>query len=119
MKWKICQLVAFIAIVTALTGCEDKKLDKEFDRTKKSNEIIVYIYPNKESVTDSYEEWTGTNDGLLRDGWATWNPVGSDKYFCEIHVTEPRSVKDTNAMETWGHELAHCMYGRYHAKGQR
>jgi hypothetical protein len=32
---------------------------------------------------------------------------------CEIHVVTPRGVED-DYMTTWGHELAHCVFGTYH-----
>lgn len=38
---------------------------------------------------------------------------------CDIYVLRPGGARDYKQQETWGHELMHCVYGLYHAEGQR
>jgi hypothetical protein len=33
---------------------------------------------------------------------------------CVINVLNLRSSEDRDQMNVWGHELAHCKYGKYH-----
>ena len=37
---------------------------------------------------------------------------------CTINVLSLQNSEDRDQMNVWGHELAHCKYGRYHSTPQ-
>jgi len=37
-----------------------------------------------------------------------------DTKTCTIYVPEVLQMDDTKGMKIWGHELMHCVYGKYH-----
>ena len=51
---------------------------------------------------------TNANEG----GCATFDTVTKS---CTIYVLKLQSSDDRNEMSLWGHELAHCKYGKYHS----
>lgn len=81
-------------------------LNPEFDRSGTPMKITVYTYKNKYALNKLHP------DGELpREGWSLW--YQNDSSECEIHVLEGKSIDDDTTM-TWGHELQHCIYGRFH-----
>lgn len=124
-KW-IC---LFFSIVLYIKTIKSEDLDKEFDRTAMKMEITVYVYKDRREVTRALKEHIGdiTRNSMKRnwginwaDGWATWSSVNKKGTpVCIIHVIDPKKTKDYTNMETWGHELVHCMYGNFHKAGDR
>jgi hypothetical protein len=55
------------------------------------------------------------------DGLAQWRITKdmSQLRRCDIYVVKPSSPRDYDVMETWGHELVHCVYGSFHKDGVR
>jgi len=110
-----------------LWACDDQSnLTKDFDRANKPIVLRVFVHKNEKEVTEAYKKHLGPelkNDkyaNALREGWATWSPASvQENPICDVHVVEPRSVKDKRVIETWGHELVHCIYGKYHKPGVR
>ena len=47
-------------------------------------------------------------DADLVEGFARWSPSTT---YCEIYLTKAKYEGD---FKNWGHELAHCVYGRWH-----
>ena len=95
----------------------------DIDRSAQSVETRVYIYKNKREITKAFKASISTNkekllgDNSLIDGWAEW--TSKKPYKCNIHVIKPRSMGSKNTIDTWGHEMLHCIYGDYHRKGIR
>ncbi len=92
-------------------------VDKEFDRSGEELVITVHTYDNYDEVTEAFRNHLGddidkvSNPDHQREGWATWSP---DDNKCDIHVVVPKYAYRSRELETWGHELAHCVYGRFH-----
>jgi len=82
---------------------------KEMDLTGLAVPIRVVIHPSLEDLTKAYGVWYMLENPTPVWGWYTYR-----EGVCEIHVTELKGVRNDPRMQTWGHELAHCMYGRYH-----
>ena len=106
-----------------LASCEpspDSGVTKTHDVTGEYIDIRVMTFDNQSSMQRYLTRNKLTNDEV--DGLAQWvhpkNDLTKVKR-CEIYVVEPSGVKDYNTMETWGHELVHCMYGSFHKKGER
>lgn len=116
-------LSLFVAVVLALSaGCDQsatptprgEPLVKEHDRTNLPILVTVKVYPNHAEVTKAkiaHERERGVRHTGRVMGWAAWNATGTNQ--CHVHVVEPKTYNDSE-LETWGHELAHCVYGRWH-----
>ena len=53
----------------------------------------------------------GAKVGTREAGCATFDP---NVKLCTIYVLKLESSEARDQMWVWGHELAHCKYGRYH-----
>lgn len=112
-RYLVATIVA--ALMLALPACnQDREVAKDFDRSGQPQAITIYVYPNESAVTDAFhKQMAGKNsprDGLTRLGFANW-VLNTNR--CEIHVAKIRTAEDPR-LKTWGHELAHCIYGNFH-----
>ena len=108
MKYFILIVFTFFLISC---GDEKKSMPKDFDRSGKPQIITVHVYPDNKSMGQARKKHDGVADpGLL--GWAVWTEQSPAR--CDIHVVRLRSSGDRSQMTSWGHELAHCVYGRFH-----
>jgi len=104
----------FLIIVAALAAAcgEDKDpMPQDFDRSGEAMTVTVHTYPDQKSMQNARARHDGMNDPALL-GWAAWTAAPPAK--CDIHVVRLQSARDRGQMTTWGHELAHCVYGGYH-----
>lgn len=109
-----CWLGYATAFASALTSDKpaplpDEPIVKQRDFTGIVIPIKVIIHPSNEALNKVHHSFYGYKDVPLVWGW-----YGIRNGICEIHVTELKSVNNDPRMWTWGHELAHCVYGRYH-----
>lgn len=110
-------------MILFVVSCEplpDKGLIKTHDVTGEYLDIRVMTFKSQKGL----QKYLTKNKMTFHevDGLAQWVHPKDDLTKvkrCEIYVVEPKSVRDTDVMETWGHELAHCIYGSFHKKGQR
>jgi len=109
-------------LITAVIACGPKE-DTEI---KGSHNYEGDMFPLVVHVYDSYGELNKAikdiNNGPKVDGFTSWFITKGDSQImsdCQIHVVRPKGVRDVKVLETWGHELAHCVYGTYHKKGVR
>ena len=68
--------------------------------------ITVHAYKNRAELIRNTQEYHTQHER----GLAVWNKSGGR---CHIYVVRPKKVNDKE-FETWGHELAHCVYGTFH-----
>ena len=90
------------------------------DVTGEYLDIRVITFNSQSSLQNHLRSNKITSDEV--EGLASWfHPAGDPQQVirCDIYVVKPSGVKDTSTLQTWGHELAHCIYGTYHIKGQR
>lgn len=113
-----------------LTACEQQSnIDKPINRENKPIVTTVHLYDTKDQVKKKYREiykidYTNQPVDLL--GFAVWNewrdskgnPVEQEgkEFRCDIYAVRPKRVDDA-ATTTLGHELAHCLYGKFHKDG--
>ena len=117
MKSIIQMLGVLFITIALLIGCGDKKEDlvKEFEQHKVTT--TYKFYDNSKEVTKAYREWMGKDlhtdpfGNAKRDGFATWDQYNKT---CVVHTMRVRHVEDKERLELLGHEVLHCMYGRYH-----
>lgn len=84
------------------------------DNSNRQFPITVYTYDSIADLNAAVREKKTSR--LKVKGIAFWyfkskTPDKMDR--CEIHVVTP-ARKDGPHVTTWGHELAHCVYGSYH-----
>lgn len=108
-----------IPLVVFLTGCDPAPLEPTHDVVGIPQTITVYTYSSKKALNKAVAGLEHAPDYEV-EGLAQWriDAIGNVKR-CDIYVEEPSERLDHGAMETWGHELMHCIYGEYHAEGQR
>jgi hypothetical protein len=100
----------------------EETLKEEFTRTE--FKVNIVLHENESAVKRAYEKWMG-RENLRRlnlidakytlYGFAVWT-LPPQEPACTINVVRPKGVNDKRTT-TWGHELQHCVYGRYHASG--
>lgn len=102
LLWLFLMWAGFILIFYLLSP---HKIDiqKEFDFESQPITITTYLYRTEQELRVHYP--FPDRPGKLK-GFATLYPVDME---CEIHV-----LVDHELETTLGHELLHCLYGRWH-----
>lgn len=74
--------------------------------------MSVKVLKDEEAVTQYYRQYH-PDDPLPVEGFAWW---GEDEHgdYCVVAVPAPDGATDRRRMETWGHELMHCVWGHWH-----
>lgn len=87
----------------------------EFDKTEQEMRVTVTVYPTAEALAASHALVTQVHgpdrSGESVNGFSLWTADGD---WCDIHVLKVPSAASHARMEVLGHELAHCLYGKYH-----
>jgi len=101
--------IAITALTLGMLACSSSKstLINE-DHTRLNMEIKVHVFKNKKLLNSALKKEFPREIRTV-EGFAVWYNTVED--YCEIYVTKPDSKFDIN---TWGHELAHCVYGSWH-----
>lgn len=84
-------------------------LDKEFDFEGEQLTIVVNI-TNRQTIQEKFIEATGDTEAEVL---AFANLYPEDKE-CVIYTLPVRHQKDYGRKQLLGHELLHCIYGRWH-----
>lgn len=102
---------AAIALILALAACgpqpaaDGYKFEKtEFDRER--FEVVMVQYDDNKSFLEA-----ATAHGAGTEGLQAFAVLRASDTRCEIHIMR---VATHYAPEWLGHELAHCMHGRWH-----
>lgn len=116
MLQSILSKITLAIMVLFLVSCDpspDKKLSGTQDYTGVQFPITVYTYDSREELNKAVEG--KKPKGQRVEGLALWflKKENREMIRCEIHVVSPSKVDDEHIL-TWGHELAHCIYGTYH-----
>lgn len=111
------RLLFALVIMILLASCGDSESSKSIEGTHNNEgvafKVKVFTYDNKTELDKARRDYKDRGQRLSKvkqSGWAGWNEDGS---YCEIHVIKATSENDEE-FNTWGHELAHCVYGTYH-----
>jgi hypothetical protein len=118
MKFKTVTTILFALLIVSCD--QGAGIKKTHDVTEEYIPIKVMTFSSQKDL----QKYAEDNELILSDveGLAQWaHPVDdlSKVKRCDIYVVEPRNSRDYSTLETWGHELAHCIYGSFHLKGQR
>ena len=106
-------VVLTLVILVSCNPSPEQKISGTQDYSGTQFPITVYTYENKSELNKAIKE--KKPHGQRVEGLALWflSKETNKMKRCEIHVVRPSKVDDEN-MLTWGHELAHCVYGTYH-----
>lgn len=117
MKIKIILMVMSLLLVS----CDQPTgINKTHDVTEQYIDVRVTTFKTERQLNNFLQSNNYSDQEV--EGLARWaHPKGdlTKVTRCDIYVTEPSGVRDTGTLSTWGHELAHCIYGSYHKEGER
>lgn len=104
-----------ITILT-MVSCDpapSKKISGTQDYSNVQFPITVYTYETASELNKAIKDKKPHDESV--SGFSLWflSKRSGEMSRCEIHVVVPTGVADDH-MTTWGHELAHCIYGTYH-----
>ena len=117
-QYTLHKILGIAVLVFLMVSCEplpNQGLTKTHDVTGEYLDIRVMTFKSQKSLQKYLTKNKMTFTEV--DGLAQWAHPKNDLTKvnrCEIYVVEPKSVKDEDVMGTWGHELAHCIYGSFH-----
>jgi len=101
-----------LALIALLAACQQPASDGyTFEGAEYAREQVVVRVVTHASLTELRHAANAAgarDDGRELMAWAT---LSGDRTSCTIHVVDPARVY---APEWLGHELAHCLYGRWH-----
>lgn len=124
MKRLLATLLLVAANANANVDRVDSSITPEFDRSGQIMEIKVVFYDNIRDLREAREKEFGrpnegfaTRRGAGRSVWrgSAWSGWNNRDNYCEIHVLRPETGADDKVQDL-GHELLHCVHGRYHAE---
>ncbi len=121
-------LALLITIIIGLTSCDgppqppsqgdgcshNTRLAKTKDVTCTIMHVYVTTYGSHAELNEAHSILVPDSPDTSVEGFMQlyFNKENSE-YTCMIYSLEPQQVDDDPTL-TWGHELAHCMYGKYH-----
>lgn len=112
------ELIVIAAFMMLVVGCVKKESEDTIKGTQDFSGVEFPITVHVFETRNEMREYLRDNQDEERriEGKAYWfiSPDASVLYGCDIYVVKPKGVNDNNNLETWGHELAHCVYGTYH-----
>lgn len=117
------RLVAYTVLLVsglAMYGCGEQDsasniADIDFNKEGREITLTVTVFDTYADLQRARNELTDNPNPV--EGFALLNQDGTGVGdWCKIYVQKIDSVRDERQMTTWGHELAHCLYGTYHAE---
>jgi hypothetical protein len=82
----------------------NKEIKGSMDRSGQRIEITTHIFATQRELLDHIESMGLSEHNYM--GLSTWMV---NENICNIFV-----IMGEGEFETWGHELAHCLYGTFH-----
>lgn len=115
----ICWTIAFLlCAVGALVACTSKPYgDKLLTSCDKTNlHVTIHLVEDESHMVALYKQFKTPDlpDNSVLDGFATAGPEDND---ADLYVMPLRGQSDSERMQTWGHELAHAVCGKWHPPG--
>ena len=112
MKKLVCALLLVFVSGLSLTmydGTSSAKrnfINKE--HTRNFINLEMHVYKNEKEFRKAVKKVYPDQNVSNIIGFSIWNTINNR---CDVYVTEAHRESD---FDTWGHEIAHCMYGRWH-----
>lgn len=101
-----------LAALLIPAGCDDDKA-AAIPKPTGTMTITVTIVPDAGEMQRLRDQAGATADRVL--GFATWRTgPGGRPVACHIYVPPILRLDDWRAVETWVHEIGHCVAGAWH-----
>lgn len=104
-------LLSLFILLYYLGSTNPPQLVKEVDNEAQSMTVTVYFHDTSRTLTDKFHDLGYELDTANMKGFAT---LLLDTNVCEVHVLRIRHQNDYDRKRTLGHEMLHCIYGRWH-----
>lgn len=101
-------LAALVAVLMIVTHFGGEDYNPEFDKERQELTITFHGYDTVQELNKALRDEYGTVRD--RDGMAAWYDGENE---CDVYYVRPKKVDDV-LTKYLGHEIAHCIYGRYH-----
>ena len=82
----------------------NKEIKGSIDRSGQPIEITTYVFANQHELLKHIETM----------GLSKYDYMGLSKWAVEENICDIFVIMGEPEFETWGHELAHCLYGTFH-----
>jgi hypothetical protein len=106
----LCGVILLLSAILFL-GCDQRKpIQPEWDRTGKELRITINTYQSLSAMQQVVGDRVGSEQPQGLQGFAIMSP---DDNVCEVFIVQPDRIDDKHTL-TLGHEVLHCLYGRYH-----
>ena len=118
--FKKISITLVLSLLLASCGQDNNQIQGTMNNEGSQFPITVHVFDNRMQMQQAIDDMNTRGDEV--DGFSAWYlSPGDDMAMtrCDLYVVRPSGVRDRNQLRTWGHELAHCVYGTYHVKGQR
>lgn len=100
-----------LILILVLTACTDnRKITPEWDYTDHPITLTIHTFDTLTEMQYAVMERTGKEQPSTLQGFAIMSP---DDTVCEVFVVKSKRIDDEHT-KTLGHEVLHCLYGRYH-----
>ena len=138
MRWLgLLALIITILIASCVTDALDETVEIEppipllqtMNRNGQYMKLVVHVHEDETELNLVFKDIIRNNPdrfGVDIDDIEDWWLLGfsffvdnpkdkkNQKLWCDIHVVKPSHQKDFERINTWGHELMHCVYGGWH-----
>lgn len=89
----------------------DEALAPEYDFSGQDLLINITVYDTQKALNIAFVEHFKYRYDILPEVWGYYDIA---KGVCVVHVLKLKDVSKDPQLSVWGHEMAHCIYGRYH-----
>jgi len=89
----------------------DEALAPEYDYSGQNIQVNITVYDTQQALNEAFVAAFKDMYYYLPEVWGFFKIV---KGVCTIHVLKLKDVAKDPQLSVWGHEMAHCIYGRYH-----
>lgn len=108
-----------LALLLAVAGCSTTPNQIKGSHNYESREFNIKVTvhdTNRKLNRVVGRKYGELNNGYSVEGFSIWyiTEDASEMETCELHVVRPEGPEDNYEFSTWGHELAHCVYGTFH-----
>lgn len=106
-------VILLLLTALALSSCDQtgkSNINPEWDRNNQELSITIKLYDTQKEMNTALSERLGTPIDPNTLGKAIMSPNDN---VCEVFSVRPKRIDDQKTM-TLGHEVLHCVYGRYH-----
>jgi len=118
--FKKISITLVLSLLLASCGKDDNQIQGTMNNEGSQFPITVHVFDTRAQMQRAIDDINNRGDEV--DGFSAWylrSKADPTMTRCDLYVVRPSSVNDHSQMTTWGHELAHCVYGTYHTEGQR